>query len=95
MTIFTKSGDKKKSKTVNVISCHWDFCLLVCYLVCYLFAGVRNSDWLISNDAITLGACFSIFVRARFHFAVIGGNLTAPSTGSHKGIGGGIQIPET
>ena len=36
-----------------------------------------------------------IFVRARFHFALIGGNLRAPSTGSHKGIGGGIQIPET
>ena len=36
-----------------------------------------------------------IFVRARFHFALIGGNLRAPSTVSHKGIGSGIQIPET
>ena len=59
MTIFTKSGDKKKSKTVNIISCQWDFCLLVCYLL----AGVRNADgWdEISNDAITLGACFHVF----------------------------------
>ena len=50
----------------------------------------------ISNDVITLGTCFSMFVynRARFRFALIGGNLTAQSTGSHRGIGGGIQIPE-
>ena len=30
--------------------------------------------------------------RARFRFALIGGNLTAQSKGSHRGIGGGIQI---
>ena len=48
----------------------------------------------ISNDAITLGTRFSIlvYIRARFLFALIGGNLTAQSTGSHRGIGGGIQI---
>ena len=48
----------------------------------------------ISNDVITLYTWFSMFVyiRARFHFALIGGNLTALSTGSHRGIG--IQIPE-
>ena len=51
----------------------------------------------ISNDAITLGTCLSMFVynRARFRFALIGGNLTAQSTGSHRRIGGRIQIPET
>ena len=51
----------------------------------------------ISIDAITLGTCFSMFVyiRAHFHFLLIGGNLTAQSKGSHRGIGGGIQIPET
>ena len=50
----------------------------------------------ISNDVITLGTCFSMFVyiRARIRFALIGGNLTAQSTGSHRGIGGKIQIPE-
>ena len=50
-----------------------------------------------SNDVITLGTCFSIFVciSARFCFALIGGSLTAQSTGSHRGIGGGIEIPET
>ena len=49
----------------------------------------------ISNDVITLGACFSMFVyiRTRFRFTLIGGNLTAQSTRSHRGIGGGIQIP--
>ena len=36
-----------------------------------------------------------VYIRARFRFALIGGNLTAQSTGSHGGIGGGIQIPET
>ena len=51
----------------------------------------------ISNDVITLGTCFSMFVyiRARFRLVLIGGNLTALSTGSHRGIGKGIQIPET
>ena len=51
----------------------------------------------INNDVITLATCFSVFVYigARFCFALIGGNLTAQSTGSHRGIGGGIQIPET
>ena len=51
----------------------------------------------ISNDVITLGKCFSMFVyiRVRLRFALIGGNLTAQSTGSHKGIEGGIQISET
>ena len=51
----------------------------------------------ISNDVITLGACFSMFVYicAHFHFVLIGRNLTAQSMGSHRGIGGGIQIPET
>ena len=48
---------------------------------------------LIGGDA----TCFSIvvYIRARFRFAVIGENLTAQSMGSHRGIGGGIQIPET
>ena len=43
----------------------------------------------ISNDVNTLGTCFSMFVyiRARFRFALMGGNLTAQSTGSHRGIG--------
>ena len=46
----------------------------------------------INNDVITLGMYFSIFVYicARFRFALIGGNLTAQSTGSHRGIGSGI-----
>ena len=50
----------------------------------------------ISNGVITLGTCFSMFVhiRARFRFALIGKNLTAQLTGSHRGIGGGIKIPE-
>ena len=34
----------------------------------------------ISNDVITLGTCFSMFVYS-FRFALIGRNLTAQSTG--------------
>ena len=51
----------------------------------------------ISNDVVTLGTCFSIivYIRARIRFALIGGNLTAQSTANHRGIGGGIQIPES
>ena len=50
----------------------------------------------IGNDVITLCTCFSVLVyfRARFIFALIGGNLTAQTTGSPRGIGIGIQIPE-
>ena len=38
----------------------------------------------ISNDVITLGTCFSIFVyiRALFRLALIGGNRTTQSTGA-------------
>ena len=40
-----------------------------------------------SNDSVTLGTCFLMFVynSASFRFALIGGNLTAQSTGSHSG----------
>ena len=50
----------------------------------------------ISNDVITLGRGFSMFVYMHvcFHFALIGGNLTAQSMQSHRGIRSGIQIPE-
>ena len=51
----------------------------------------------LSNDVITSGTCFSMFgyMRARFRFELIGGNLTAQSTASLRGIGVGIHIPET
>ena len=41
----------------------------------------------ISNDVITLGACFSMFVyiRVRFRLALIGVNLTSQSTGATQG----------
>ena len=50
----------------------------------------------IGNDVVILCTCFSMFVyiRARFNFTLIGGNLTVQSTGSTRGIGVGIQIPE-
>ena len=36
-----------------------------------------------------------VYIRARFRFALIGGNLTAEQTGSHRETGGGIEMPET
>ena len=47
----------------------------------------------ISNDVITLGTCFSMFVyiRACFRFELIVGNLTAQWTGNDREIGSGIQ----
>ena len=49
-----------------------------------------------SNDVTIPGTCFSMFVyiHALFRFALIGGNLTAQSTGSHRGIGVGVQIAD-
>ena len=57
---------------------------------------MQNADD-ISNDVITLGMCFSMFtyIPAQFRFSLIGRNLAAQLTQSHRGIGGGIQIPET
>ena len=51
----------------------------------------------INNDIISLRTWFSMFlyIRACFRFSLIGGNLTAQSTRSQRGIGDGIQIPET
>ena len=46
----------------------------------------------ISNDLSRVFQC--LFTFTRFRFALIGGNLTVQPTGSHGGIGGGIQIPE-
>ena len=36
-----------------------------------------------------------VYIRTHFRSMLIGKKLTAQSTGSHKGIGGGIQILET
>ena len=48
----------------------------------------------IRNDIITHGTCFSTFVyiHACFRFVLTGRNLTAQSTGSHREIGGAIQV---
>ena len=50
----------------------------------------------ISND-VSPWHMFSMFVYilARFRFALMGRNLTALSTGSHRGIGDGIKFPGT
>ena len=50
----------------------------------------------LAMTSIPLSRVFSrfVYIRARFRFALIVGNLTAQSKESHKGIGSGIQIPE-
>ena len=56
-----------------------------------------DGDNILSKDVITPDTNISMFVyiRSPFRFALIGGNLTVQSTGSHRVIGGGTQIPET
>ena len=75
-----------------------------CNCVSWIWISAWKSRWEIligeddiCNDVITLGACLSMFVYicARFRFPLVGGNLTAQSKGSHRGIGGGIQILQT
>ena len=85
------AAGKEKEGELATTSLEFEFLHRKCQ--CEMLIG--GDDF--SNDVITLGTCFSMFVyiRACFHFALIGGNLTAQSTGSHRGIGGGIQIPET
>ena len=58
---------------------------------------MRLAEMTLVVTSFTFGLCFLMFVyiRVLFHFTLIGGNLTAQLMGSHKGIGGGIQIPET
>ena len=46
----------------------------------------------IGNDLSLVFQC--VCIHTHFHFALICANLTAQSTGNHKGIGGGIQISE-
>ena len=49
----------------------------------------------IINDLSHVFQCLFTFVLVWNHFRLTGGNLTAPLTGSHRGITGGIKIPET
>ena len=51
---------------------------------CEMLVGGSDN---ISNDDITPGTCFSMFVyiRAGFRFALSGRNMTAQSTESHRG----------
>ena len=53
----------------------------------------------ISNDVITLSGCFHAFfnvclILARFHFALIGRNLTAQSTGATGELEAEFKFPQ-
>ena len=58
---------------------------------------LSSGDDIIVMMTVPSLTCFSMFVyiHVRFCFVLIGGNLTAQSTGSHWGIGDKSQIPET
>ena len=83
-------GEGKRRRAFNHVSGVW---ISASKSRCEMLIGGHD----ISNDLITPGMCFSMFlyIRARFRFALIGGNLTTRSTGSHSVTGGGIQIPQT
>ena len=53
-------------------------------------------EYLDKKKSMQNADCWRMFVYicARFCFVLVGGNLTAQSTGSHTGIGSGIQIPD-
>ena len=58
---------------------------------CGMLIGIDDT----TNNVTTLGTFFLMFVyiRTLFRFVLIGGNLTAQFTGSHRGIHSRIQIP--
>ena len=76
-------------------------CVFQCLFVIsgnFCFSFVSNSSACITipkSNYLRLKINYNIYICACFHFVLIGRNLTAQLTGSHKGIGGGIQIPET
>ena len=49
------------------------------------------AEMTLAMTSLPLARVFSMFVYIR----ATGGNQTVQLTGSHRGIGGGIQIPET
>jgi len=53
-------------------------------------------EYLDKKKSMQNADCWRMFVYicARFCFVLVGGNLTAQSTGSHTGIGSGIRIPD-
>ena len=61
---------------------------------CEVMIGEDDISTMTSLPLARVASIF-VYIRARFRLALIGGNLAAQSTGSHRGVGGGIQIPET
>ena len=84
------AAGREKEEELATTSLEFEY--LHCKKRCKMLIGGDDK----SNDVIILGTCISMFVyiRARFRLALIGGNLTAQSMGSPRGIGGGIQILE-
>ena len=76
-------GAGKGRRACNYVAQYLNFCIGKCR--CELLIGRDD----ISNDVITLDTWILMlaFIRARFRFALIGGNLTAQSTRSHRGLG--------
>ena len=87
-------GAGKGRRACNYVSGIW-VCIEKVDAKCWLYAEMTSI--MTSLPFARTITCFAMFVyiRASFRFPLIGGNLTVQSAGSHKGIGGRIQIPET
>ena len=78
--------DRKRKESLQLYC--WNLNIWIKKNLCEILIGGDD----ISNDIITLSKF--VYIRASFRFMLIGANLTAQSTGSHRGTGGRIQIPE-
>ena len=86
MLVITFGGKKKESLQLRL----WN--LNICIEKVEAKCGLEEMTLVMTP--LPLASMF-FNVCLHFRFALIGGNLTAQSMGSHRGIGGGIQLPET
>ena len=87
-------GAGKGRITLNYVSEIWiSICIETVDAKCWLAEMTlqwHHYRWHVFSDLF-----FFFYISNRFRFAMIGGNWTAQLTGSHGGIGGGIQLRET
>ena len=90
-SLWANSPGRGRKRKESLQLCLWNLNICIEKVDANCWSGGDDS-----NNIIPLGMCFSMFVYicAHFCFALIGGNVTAQLTGSHRGIGDGIQIPE-
>ena len=80
----------KRKESLQLCLCNLNICIKKVDAKCWLVEMTVTTSL---PFACVFQCLFTLFC-AHFRFALIGGNLTAQLTGSHRGIGAGIQIPE-